>query len=68
MKPLAETQGYRGIEYGVHNEGEGLWQWAYYPKLGTGVVERGQVKGTGEMAITACKAAIDQWLGPKNSN
>ena len=26
------------------------------------------VKGTREIAIAACKAAIDEWLGPKSSN
>jgi hypothetical protein len=67
-RPLADVHGYRGVEYGVHDEGNGEWQWAYYPKAGTGPAERGKANGTRETAMTACKAAIDRWLGPKPSN
>jgi hypothetical protein len=65
---LSDVHGYRGVEYGIHDEGQGLWQWAYYPKIGEGVATRGQVKGDRETATAACKAAIDEWLGPKPSN
>jgi hypothetical protein len=68
MTRIGDTLPYRGIEYGVHDEGQDAWHWAYYPKIGTGVVKRGQVQGTRETAIAACKAAIDEWLGPENSN
>ena len=67
-RQLADVTGYRGIEFDVHDEGQGVWQWAYYPKVGGGVAKRGQVKGNRETAIAACKAAIDEWLGPKSSN
>jgi hypothetical protein len=53
---------YRGIEYGVHCDEQGVWHWAYYPKIGEGVREGGKLQGTREMAIAACKAAIDKWL------
>jgi hypothetical protein len=66
--PLADKYGYRGIEYGVHEEENGTWRWNYYPKVEHGPKGSGTIKGTREEAIAACKAAIDQWLGPKNSN
>ena len=59
---------HRGVEYGVHDEGNGVRLWAYYPKMGTGVAERGRVEGTREDVIAACKAAIDEWLGPRPPN
>ena len=68
MTRIGDTQPHRGIEFGIYDEGNGIWFWAYYPKIGEGVAMRGQVTGNRETAITACKAAIDEWLGPKNSN
>jgi hypothetical protein len=68
MTRIGDTQPYRGIEFGVHDEGQGIWRWAYYPKIGEGIAKRGQVKGTRETAIAACKGAIDEWLSPENSN
>jgi hypothetical protein len=65
---IGDTQPHRGIEFGVYDNGNGISDWAYYPKIGVGVARRGQVKGNREAAIIACKAAIDEWLGPKNSN
>jgi hypothetical protein len=60
---------YRGIEFGVHRgKQQNEWHWTYYPKMGTGVATRGKVKGTQEATVAACKAAIDEWLGPKKSN
>jgi hypothetical protein len=56
---------HRGIEYGIHRDEHGDWHWAYYPKVEQGTVEKGTVKGTREMAISACRAAIDKWLGPE---
>ena len=53
---------YRGIEYGIHRDNQGEWHWTYYPKMGHGVRETGKVEGTREMAISACKAEIDNWL------
>jgi hypothetical protein len=67
-KPLADVHGYRGIEYGVLEAKPGEWEWSYHPKLERGPAKRGQVRGTRETAIAACEAAIDEWLGPKNSN
>jgi hypothetical protein len=55
---------HRRIEYGVYRDDQGVWHWAYYPKIGQGIVERGQIKGTREMAVRACKVAIDKWLEP----
>jgi hypothetical protein len=66
--PLADKNGYRGIEYGVNEKENGIWQWNYYPKLERGPKESGTIKGTREEAVSACKAAIDKWLGPKKSN
>jgi hypothetical protein len=67
-RPIADVHGYRGIEYSINEEKAGEWEWKYYPKVGEGVATGGRVKGTRETAVAACKAAIDQWLGPKNSN
>lgn len=67
-RPLADIYGYRGIEYGVHEGENGVWRWNYYPKVERGSKGSGTIKGTREEAIAACKAAIDQWLGPENSN
>jgi hypothetical protein len=67
-QPLADKYGYRGIEYGVHEEGNGIWKWNYYPKVERGPKGSGTFKGTKEEAVAACKAAIDALLGPKNSN
>jgi hypothetical protein len=64
-RPVANKRGYRGIQFGVHRAGENDWRWAYYPTAGTVVAERGKVKGTREMAVKACKAAIDKLLGPQ---
>jgi len=33
---------------------------------GLGLAKSGTIDGTREMAIAACRAAIDKWLGPKN--
>jgi hypothetical protein len=55
MTRIGDTQPYRGIEFGVHDEGKGIWHWAYYPKIGEGIAKREQVKGTRETAIAACK-------------
>jgi hypothetical protein len=64
MARIGDTIPHRGIEFGVYDEGNGICDWAYYPKIGQGVAERGQVKGNREAAIATCKAAIDEWLGP----
>jgi hypothetical protein len=66
MTRIGETKPYRGIEFGIYDNGDGTWQWAYYPKIGQGTRERGQVKRDRETAIAAAKAAIDKWLGPSN--
>jgi hypothetical protein len=68
MRSKAVVHGYRGTEYSVHEEKPGEWRWRYYPKKGEGMAKSGQVKGTREMAIAACQAAIDEWLGPETSN
>jgi hypothetical protein len=60
---MADTQPYRGIEFGVHEAGQNVWRWAYYPQIGAGPVKRGELKGTREAAIVFCKSAIDEWLG-----
>ena len=65
-KRLGDTLPYRGIGFGVYDEGRGRWRWTYYPKMGLGLAKSGTIKGTREMAIAACKAAIDKWLEPKN--
>jgi hypothetical protein len=66
MERIGDTP-YRGIEFGVQDEGQGVWSWTYYPKIGEGIAKT-QVNGTRETAIAACKAAIDEWLGPETSN
>jgi hypothetical protein len=68
MTRVGDTLPYRRTEFGVDPEGPGEWLWHYHPKVGLGVAQRGRVKGTREEAIAACKAAIDDWLGPKASN
>jgi hypothetical protein len=67
-QPVADKYGYRGIEYDVDEEASEIWQWNYYSKVDHGPKGTGTIKGTREEAIAACKAAIDQWLGPKTSN
>jgi hypothetical protein len=64
MDRFGDTQPHRGIEFGVYEIKPDEWQWGYYPKIGGGTHACGIVKGTREAAITACKAAIDKWLGP----
>jgi hypothetical protein len=64
MARIGDTLPYRGIEFGVHDEGQDYWTWTYYPKIGVGVVKRGRMRGSRQDAIHACKAAIDEWLGP----
>jgi hypothetical protein len=64
MKPLADSYGYRGIEFGVFELNPGDWQWVFYPKVGCGVKTLGSVKGNLSAAVAACKAAIDAWLAP----
>ncbi len=66
MTRIGDTKPYRGIEFGVVNNGDGTCQWAYYPKIGRRTVERGQVKGDRKAAIAAVKAAIDKWLSASN--
>jgi hypothetical protein len=68
MRRIGDTLPHRGIEFGVHCDDETDWHWAYYPKIGEGLVKRGQVQGTRETAIAACKAAIDDWLGPAETS
>jgi hypothetical protein len=68
MKRIGDTCLNWGIEFDVHDEGQGVWSWTYYPMIGAGITKLGQLKGTRETAIAACKAAIDDWLGPQTSN
>jgi hypothetical protein len=68
MTRIGDTKPHRGIEFGVHDNGDGTWKWAYYPKIGHGEAKRGHVKGDRGAAIAAAKAAIDEWLGPEKSN
>jgi hypothetical protein len=68
MERIGDTLPYRDIEFGVQDEGQGVWSWTYYPKIGTGIAKTTQVKGTRETVIAACKAAIDDWLGQQTSN
>jgi hypothetical protein len=63
---LGDTLPYRGVEFGVFDKGRGQWRWTYYPKMGLGLAKSGTIDGTREMAIVACRSAIDKWLGPKN--
>jgi hypothetical protein len=64
MARIGDTIPHRDIEFGVHDNGYGTWQWAYYPKIGEGFATRGKVNGNRANAIAACKVAIDEWLGP----
>jgi hypothetical protein len=63
MARIGDTIPHRGIEFGIHDNGDGTWKWAYYPKIGEGIATRGQVTGNRTTAIAACKAAIDEWHG-----
>ncbi len=64
MTRIGDTKPHRGIEFGVNDNRDGTWLWAYYPKIGQGVAERGTIKGSRQDAIVAANAAIDRWLGP----
>jgi hypothetical protein len=57
---------YRGIEYGTRRESDGSWYWKYYPRKEIGPAKEGKVEGLQDDAISACKAAIDDWLGKSN--
>jgi hypothetical protein len=61
---IGETIRHRNVEFCVHDNEDGAYQWAYFPKIGEGVVTRGQITGNRAEAIAACKRAIDEWLGP----
>jgi hypothetical protein len=63
MAMIDDMISHRSVEFGVHDNGDGTWQW-YYPRLTTGLAMRGHVTGNRAKAILACKSAIDQWLGP----
>jgi hypothetical protein len=67
MEQIGDNSPHRGAVFDVYEISRGSWQWAYYPKVGTGFAVRGQLKGTREDAVAACKAAIDKWLGPELS-
>jgi hypothetical protein len=66
MTRVGCTIPYRGFEIRVDPEGTGEWLWHYHPKIGQGIARRGRFKGTRELAIATCQAAIDAWLGPSN--
>jgi hypothetical protein len=68
MSHEPNMHGYRGIRYDVRKQESDEWVWTYYPKLGEGNVTAGRVKGTRETAIAACKATIDERLGPISSD
>ena len=67
-RPIADTHGYRGVEYDVFERSPDDWEWTYYPKPEIGPKAQGSSKGNRDAAVAACKAAIDAWLGPSNSN
>jgi hypothetical protein len=64
MTTIGKTICHRSVEFGVNDNGDGTWQWAYYPGSNEGAARRGQVTGNRAIAIAACKSAIDEWLGP----
>jgi hypothetical protein len=64
MSHEPNMHGYRGIRYDVRKQESDEWGWTYYPRLGEGYFTAGRVKGTRETAVAACKAAIDERLGP----
>ena len=51
MRRVGDTAPYRGIEFGVHEERQGVWRW---PKIGERIAKRGQIKESREDAIAAC--------------
>jgi len=59
---MEKLKGYRGIEYDIHHRDETRWEWFAYPKKEEGPPLNGGVSGTYEMALSACRAAIDGWL------
>lgn len=66
MTPLSEKHGYRNIEYAIIELGKETWGWTFYPKLQFGTMQqgprRGEISGTRDDAVQACKAAIDTWI------
>jgi hypothetical protein len=64
----SEKNGYRDVEYMITALGSNKWKWAFYPKKEEGSVHRGEVTGTEDQAVAACRGAIDVWHNGKNSN
>jgi hypothetical protein len=57
---LMNKQGYKGVEYGLTDRGNGSWGWVFYPAEGP--PHRGEVTGDRENAEMACMRAINSWL------
>ncbi len=53
---------YRGIEYRITKLKEEHWEWKYYPKKEQGSARTATLHGSQDDAITACMAAIDNFL------
>jgi hypothetical protein len=58
---LKSEKGYKGVEYGITNLGDGKWKWVFYPNKKEGQSQHGEIVGTREQAEIACKKAIDAW-------
>jgi hypothetical protein len=58
-----------GVEFGVKAKEmvPSQWQWIIYPKKEDGPIVRGDVIGTCEDAIAACKREFDSGLDRKNN-
>lgn len=63
---LKNEQGYKGIEYGLTDRGNGIWGWVFYSREGP--PHRGEVTGDREHAEMACMRAINSWLASALTN
>lgn len=64
----SEKNGYRSVEFAIHELDGNRWEWFYYPKKEDGEAQRGEVNGTRDEAEVACKKAIDAYLDGESSN
>ncbi|MGH6989897.1 MAG: hypothetical protein ACREFD_01200 [Stellaceae bacterium] len=67
---MTDTRRYRDIEYRIEHRALFLWDWTYYPRMGTPFRVSGMTRGLYRDADIACRRAIDvlcaeshrQWL------
>ena len=63
-RQMSGPEKYRGIEYSVAHQGEGIWTWKLHHKPErAGPIIAGTTKGGQNEAIEAAHRAVDKMLG-----